>query len=939
MPSYQQALREESLHLNLSYDKYKKLIIVIFLISIVSFPLISMHQPVEAAQVSNGHSDKHKRIIEGEYILKFKEGTGRDYKLKAIENYGGKMRGELKKGAIKADVSEMNRENFLQKARMDKKIEWVEPNFIIEVEMIPNDSYWSSQWGPNKIGAEEAWDLELGNQDVLVVVVDTGIYYYHPDLAANYIAGGYDWVNNDDDPLDDHGHGTHCAGIIAAIMNNEVGIAGLAQVKIIAEKFLDSDGRGSSWDAAQAIEHSVDIGKTISDKIILSNSWGSTISSITLEDAMEYAYENGVLIVAAAGNSGSNRPLHPSTLPEVICVSATDSNDAIANFSNYGDAVELAAPGVSIYSTYLNSSYCYMSGTSMACPHVAGVAAMVWSQFPNYNRDQLRMVLQISSEDLGASGKDQYYGYGRIDAYQAVQGSQPHDLRVAEVVTPNQILENSTVKINSTIQNIGSNIESGVTVQFLVNNTLQDTKLLSEIQICESANQVFDWGPPNAGSYNITIYVLPVEGEDSIMNNWASKIVEAQEIERILIVSDNDGEYSRSITSADDFASALSNHGYEFNIWNESIQGMPSLDVLSNFRLVIWTCSGFWDWAVDPADALTLTQFLNNGGSILLEGDDIAFDHRSDNFMSQVAHAEYRADSNRADGLTVTYPSHPICESLPSTFEWEIEPGWEDGTAPINGGEEILRYIDTQYSAAITSGEGGSGSTVYICFPIGCLGTEIREEIVISSVKWLLGSNIIRIEGSNPETAGLKVYVDKIAYQLPAEIILPEDSYEFVTLPSWENNNTEYHFDCWEDESGQVISSEIFFDHYVKDDVTLFACYSEAIPSNISISTSEIRNVVVGEEFVLNAIICNNGPEPLNDVLVKLRYPSNIEIQVTEDDCVSLESISSSESHTLTWHITANEEGILRLIVTANGRGENNFPIIDIERLNAEVVE
>jgi hypothetical protein len=332
-----------------------------------------------------------------------------------------------------------------------------------------------------------------------------------------------------------------------------------------------------------------------------------------------------------------------------------------------------------------------------------------------------------------------------------------------------------------------------------------------------------------------------------------------------------------------------------------------------------------------------LAAYLNNGGSIILEGDDIAFDHRSDNFMVEVAHATYEVDSNKADGLSVTNPEHPICKNLPATFEWESEPGWEDGTNPVNGGVEAMRYENTTYSAVVTSGEGGPCSTVYVSFPIGCLSDNIREKMILNSVEWLLGPISVRIVLKDLENIELKTYIDKISYSIPTEVALSEGIYNFAAWPSLTDGNSEYYFDHWEDDGGVIISDEISFDHHISENVTLSICYEEIMPCNISISTPDIEDITVGEEFLLNATIYNNGPEPLNDILVKLRYPSNIEIQVIEDECVSLESILSSECHVVTWHITANESGTLRLIVTANGRSQDGCPIIDVERIKEDI--
>jgi len=328
--------------------------------------------------------------------------------------------------AIVAEIPFNSITNFVEKAKT-AGAKYIEPNLRTQIEFIPNDPYWpykedpyqSGQWGPKKIEADWAWNVTLGNSSVLVAVVDSGINYTHPDLAANYVALGYDWANNDTDPMDDDGHGTSVAGIIAAVTNNGVGIAGLAQVKVMAEKVFH-DGSGDASLVAEGIIHATDQGAKI---ISMSLSMGENNS--LLYDAVKYAYDSDVLLVAAAGNQNGTAKRYPAAYDEVIAVSATDRSDYPTDFSNYGDWIELAAPGIGIFTTdnwnYPNYGYySYFSGTSAACPHVSGLAALLWSEFPDANRDWIRTRLRDTADDLGTSGFDIHYGYGRINAWKAI---------------------------------------------------------------------------------------------------------------------------------------------------------------------------------------------------------------------------------------------------------------------------------------------------------------------------------------------------------------------------------------------------------------------------------------------------------------------------------------------------------------------------------------
>lgn len=283
-------------------------------------------------------------------------------------------------------------------------------------------------WGVDRINAEFVWNGTEGGSDVVagrnagkginISILDTGIDYNHPDLANNY-RGGYDLVNNDADPMDDNGHGTHCAGIVAAV-DNDIGVIGTApEVYLYAVKVLGSSGSGHISDVVAGIQWSVD-----NNIDIISMSFGSGSGSMALEKACENAYNAGLLLVAAAGNDGNrggsgDNVDYPARYDSVIAVAAIDSNNKRASFSSTGPAVELAAPGVEINSTDRGGGHTIKSGTSMACPHVTGTAALVWKAYPEYANIQVRERLRRTAHDLGNPGRDTWYGYGLVDAEEA----------------------------------------------------------------------------------------------------------------------------------------------------------------------------------------------------------------------------------------------------------------------------------------------------------------------------------------------------------------------------------------------------------------------------------------------------------------------------------------------------------------------------------------
>ena len=311
---------------------------------------------------------------------------------------------------------------------------YVEPDFLISLNTTtPNDPSFPNLYGLDNTGqiggtldadidAHEAWDLTVGSRSIVVGVIDSGVDYTHPDLAANiwtnpgetagdgidndgngYIddVHGYDFVNNDGDPLDDNGHGTHVSGTIGAVGNNAVGVAGVNWlVQIMGLKFLNAGGSGATSAAVSALNYATMMRNNYGVNIRLTNnSWGGGSFSQTLSDAIAASGNAGLLFVAAAGNNASNNDTTPSypagyDLPNVIAVAATDQHDALASFSNYGaTTVDLAAPGVSILSTYPGNTYSSLSGTSMAAPHVSGAAALAWSYAPSASYQQIRSAL------------------------------------------------------------------------------------------------------------------------------------------------------------------------------------------------------------------------------------------------------------------------------------------------------------------------------------------------------------------------------------------------------------------------------------------------------------------------------------------------------------------------------------------------------------------
>lgn len=302
--------------------------------------------------------------------------------------------------------------------RTSPKVRYVEPDGKVRA------TQQTLHWGVDRVEADLVWASGNKGYEVKVSILDTGIDYSHPDLHGNYVEG-YDFVNEDSDPMDDNGHGTHVAGIIAA-EDNGIGVVGVApEASLYAVKVLDENGSGYVSDVIAGIEWCINNGIQI-----INMSFGSDLDSQALHDACDKAYERGILLVAAAGNDGNppgkgDNVDYPARYDSVIAVAATDINDERARWSSTGPQVELAAPGVNILSTYLGEEYKELSGTSMAAPHVTGVAALVIASGVASGASAVRNQLDTTAEDLGPAGRDTKYGYGLVNAANAVGISPP----------------------------------------------------------------------------------------------------------------------------------------------------------------------------------------------------------------------------------------------------------------------------------------------------------------------------------------------------------------------------------------------------------------------------------------------------------------------------------------------------------------------------------
>jgi thermitase len=400
--------------------KFKKIAALSLAASLALFPTFGndasaqdqLKKPTKETTVNT--SIAKGKYVKGEVIVKFKDSVGTAEKGKSLKSIGATKVPD--KNGVKSEFDVLkvgNVEAVVKALEKNPNVEYAEPNYIFNVNWTPNDYYYQGyQYGPQNTYTEYAWDYTRGTSSQEIAILDTGVDYNHPDLDGKTIRG-YDFVDNDYYPMDENSHGTHVAGTAAAETNNGTGVAGMApNTKILAVRVLDANGSGSLADIADGIRYAADEGAEV-----INLSLGCNCDTSTLENAVNYAWNQGSVIIAAAGNDGVSTTFEPASYANVIAVGAVDSNDRKASFSNYGTWVDVTAPGVQIASTVPNNGYSYMSGTSMASPHVAGLAGLLASQ--GRSNDEIRQAIEQTADAI--SGTGYYFEHGRINSYNAVR--------------------------------------------------------------------------------------------------------------------------------------------------------------------------------------------------------------------------------------------------------------------------------------------------------------------------------------------------------------------------------------------------------------------------------------------------------------------------------------------------------------------------------------
>lgn len=703
--------------------------------------LISMlYAPVVAVAANLVPSVKAMKgeLASNRIIVKLKQGVMASAASKIFSSVG--VQSEHKFNAVNMSVLNLvkgKQSKAVIRALMQSGIvEFAEPDRMLYINAVPNDPVYPLLWGLNNTGqtfgtvnadidADLAWDITVGDPNVVVGVIDTGVDYNHPDLAANiwvnpgeipgnlidddgngYIddVHGINAVVGSGDPMDDNSHGTHVSGTIGAVGNNNIGVVGVSpQVKIMGLKFLDATGSGSTIDAIECLNYAAMMKSTYGVNVKLtSNSWGGGGADPALLNAIQVNNALDILFIAAAGNNGTNNDIIPSypsnyDVPNVIAVAATDHNDTLAVFSQFGaNTVDLAAPGVDIYSTFpvAFGSYAAISGTSMATPHVSGAAALIWAHNPTATAVGVKGLL-LSSVDIIPSLAGTSVTGGRLNVNNAVRcvpGNPTLNISApgAGFTSYAGVAEDVIVNINDCgVPQLGGVVTvtpSNADAPFNLNDNGTAPDLVANDGIYSGS-----WMPMNSGAVSLDISAVlavgtfngQVSGNVIVPVTYRMKDVPFQWVDI--------SQIGTPVTLADD-ASVSVPLGFTFNYF-----GMPytSVSISSN---------GFLTF-----DVAGTTEFNNSALPSAQVPNNVI--------------AAFWDDLNPTLGGLVGYAVEGVAPNRRFTVAWlNIAP--YGATALDNGSFEVslyegsdhivIRYLDTVFGGAVAAADNGASATAGI---------------------------------------------------------------------------------------------------------------------------------------------------------------------------------------------------------------------------------
>jgi subtilisin family serine protease len=602
-------------------------------------------------------------------------------------------------------------------------IEWAEPWWIQREFPYPNDTNRDDQYGLDLCDADEAYEISTGNKETPVAIVDSGVDMNHPDLAANIWVNpgedlngngvidndeinnrdddengkrddfyGWDFMDGgDNDPDDTHGHGTHCAGIASAVTDNNRGVASVGHSCGIMS-VRTGDG-GLIYYGYQGIEYAARTGAKV-----ISCSWGGYQSGNAEMNVINYAVEHDAMVICAAGNENTSAISYPAGYENAIAVAATDQNDRRANFSNYGDWVDIAAPGVSIASTYPGNRYVYMDGTSMACPFAASVAVLIRACYPDYTVAEATALLLDGADDINVNN----IGSGRINAYESLALGDRPMLAVEDMEIENDDNDNGRIEPGESaniIVAIENSVRGTETEELWVTLSTEDNSISIDNNILEFPNLE----PGENYSNEDDPFVVTIN-EDAIAHTTYFTLTvtaEPRHVElvkeyeviigypNILLVDDDSGQEIDEY-----YKTSIEEIGLGWVNWDVSQKSSPGFDYLNEYPMIIWF-TGESEEPIDELDLLQLTYALEDGASVMLVGKKIGDFEENQEMLENWFGARHEADSVGArfayglSGTPLEAAESMILFGNDVSDDARFSP---TSMIPINGADSLLVY-------------------------------------------------------------------------------------------------------------------------------------------------------------------------------------------------------------------------------------------------------
>ena len=462
--------------------------------------------PIDLSDLGGASTENAAEYVPGQLLVQTRQGVSEEEAGKHFAAHGAKSHRKIRPLGVSVIRVPAGSEAKVTEALMKTgQFTFVEPDHVVQgTSMVPNDPDFPYEWHLSKIQAPAAWDRTVGSASQVIAIIDTGVDPNHEDLSSKLVAG-YDFLGQGG-TSDVNGHGTAVAGLAGAASNNGVGVSGVAWgTKIMPIRVVDSSGNTTYSAMANAITWAADHGARV-----ISMSLAGPSASSTLQNAVNYAWNKGSVLFAAAGNYSTSSPYYPAACDNVVAVGASDANDALSGYSNYGNWVDLVAPGDNLMSTNNGGGYGYYTGTSGSTPVTAGVAALVLSANPNLTASQLVSILKQNADDLGAPGVDNTFGSGRVNAYRAVTaagggGSTDTTAPAVSITSPaNGATVSGTISITGTSSDAG-----GISkVELYVDNALKSSTTAAAFS--------FSWNSTTVGNGSHTILVKAYDPSNNI---------------------------------------------------------------------------------------------------------------------------------------------------------------------------------------------------------------------------------------------------------------------------------------------------------------------------------------------------------------------------------------------------------------------------------------